>query len=181
MGDFQAGTTGTYEGSGGLTETVLEQATQAKESGRRELRAQLDERSAQVGRQARSLADAVRRSAQALQSQGKDELGIERLMSGVADQLERAGGYLETARGEKMLRDAERFVRERPWVVTTAAAAAGLVASRVFKASSERRYEGSPNRTTSLPARSGVANTIGDHDDLESRASRSPQTAGMAH
>ena len=75
---------------------------------------------------------------------------MERITAGVADRLERAGGYLERANGEEMLRDAERFVRTRPWVVAGAAAAAGLVASRIFKASSERRYDQSSN--TSKPA-----------------------------
>ena len=79
-----------------------------------------------------------------------DDLGVERITAGVADRLERAGGYLERANGEEMLRDAERFVRTRPWVVAGAAAAAGLMASRIFKASSERRYNESSN--TSTPA-----------------------------
>ena len=51
-----------------------------------------------------------------------------------------------------MLRDAERFVRTRPWVVAGAAAAAGLVASRVFKASSERRYNQSSDASKQLGA-----------------------------
>ncbi len=181
MGDVRAGTTGAQEVSGGLTETVSEQATRAKESGRRELREQLDERTTQVGRQARSLAEAVRRSGQSLQSQGKDEVGVERITSGVADRLERAGGYLETARGEEMLRDAERFVRERPWLVTSAAAAAGFVASRVFKASSEGRYEGSPKRSSTMPAYSGIGNARTRYDDPKLPAPGSRQTAGTAY
>ncbi len=181
MSDVRAGTTGAQEGSGGLTETVSDQATRAKESGRRELREQLDQRTTQVGRQACSLAEAVRRSGQSLQSQGKDEAGVERITSGVADRLERAGGYLERARGEEMLRDAERFVRERPWLVTSAAAAAGFVASRVFKASSEGRYEGSPKRSSTMPAYSGVENARTRYDDPKLLASGSRQTAGTAH
>lgn len=39
-----------------------------------------------------------------------------------------------------MLQDVERFARERPWLVAGAAAAAGLIASRFLKASSERRF-----------------------------------------
>jgi ElaB/YqjD/DUF883 family membrane-anchored ribosome-binding protein len=181
MSDVRAGTTGAQEGSGGIAESVSEQATRATESGRRELREQLDERTTQVGRQARSLADAVRRSGQTLQSQGKDEVGVERVTAGVADRLERAGGYLERARGEEMLRDAERFVRDRPWVVTSAVAAAGFVASRVFKASSERRYERSPKETSTTPAYSGVGNATRRDEDPESVAGVSRQTAGTAY
>ena len=181
MGDVRAGTTGAQEMSGGLTETVSEQATRAKESGRRELRVQLDERTTQVGRQARSLAEAVRRSGQSLQSQGKDEVGVERITSGVADRLERAGGYLERARGEEMLRDAERFVRDRPWLVTSAAAAAGLVASRVFKASAEDRYEGPSTKTSVVGAYPRSEDAGRRYDDPESATHASRQTAGTAY
>ena len=181
MSDVRAGTTGAQEASGGLTETVSEQATRVKQSGRRELREQLEERTTQVGRQARSLAEAVRRSGQSLQSQGKDEAGVERLTSGVADRLERAGGYLERARGEEMLRDAERFVRDRPWLVTSAAAAAGFVASRVFKASAEDRYQGPSTRTSVVGAypRGGDAGRRHDESELSARGSR--QTAGTGY
>ena len=51
-----------------------------------------------------------------------------------------------------MLRDAEQFVRTRPWVVAGAAAAAGIVASRIFKASSERRYDQSTNTSKTAGA-----------------------------
>ena len=102
MSETRAGTTGKPEPTGGMTEVVSDQATKAMETGRRELREQLDERTTQVGRQARSLAEALRRSGQSLQSQGTNENGVdgvERITSGVAERLERAGGYLERARG----------------------------------------------------------------------------------
>ena len=177
MSEVRAGTIGEQERSGGIAETVSEQATRATESGRRQLREQLDERTTQVGRQARSLADAVRRSGQSLQSQGLDEMGVERFTSGVADRLERAGGYLERARGEEMLRDAERFVRERPWLVTSAAAAAGFVASRVFKASSESRYGGSPGRAA-MTTSPRVGDPARRSDEAEFVAPAARQTAG---
>ena len=148
MSDIGAGTTGTTgeQGQGGgLAETVSAQATKAKDQGRRELRDQLDERTTRLGHQARSLAETLRRSGEEAKAQGPDEVGVERIASGVADRLERAGGYLERANGDEMLRDAEQFVRTRPWVVAGAAAAAGLLASRIFKASSERRYDESSN------------------------------------
>ncbi len=145
MSDLGAGTTGEKAQGGGLTETVSEQATKATDKGRRELRDQLNERTTQLGHQARSLAGTLRRSGAEAKAQGPDEAGVERITSGVADRLERAGGYLERANGDEMLRDAEQFVRTRPWVVAGAAAAAGLVASRIFKASSERRYDESSN------------------------------------
>jgi ElaB/YqjD/DUF883 family membrane-anchored ribosome-binding protein len=131
---------GEQERTSGITDALSEQSTHVSETGRRQLQEQLDERTTQVGRQARSLAEALRRSGQSLRTQGGEDMGVERITAGVADRLDRAGGYLERAQGDEMLRDAERFVRERPWLVTSAAAAAGLIASRVFKASSESRY-----------------------------------------
>ncbi len=152
MSDMGAGATGEQDQGGGIAESVSEQVTQAKDKGRRELRDQLDDRTTRLGEQARSLAGTLRRSALETQSQGSDEVGVERITAGVADRLERAGGYLERASGDEMLRDAEQFVRTRPWVVAGAAAAAGIVASRIFKASSERRYDQSTNTSKSAGA-----------------------------
>ena len=180
MSEVRAGTTGTQEATGGIAEVVSDQATRAKETGRRELRQQLDERTTQVGRQARSLAQALRRSGESLQSQGMDEdgvEGVERITSGVAERLERAGGYLERARGEEMLRDAERFVRSRPWIVTSAAAAAGFVASRVFKASSEGRFE----QSSTSPAFPQGGEAGGRRSDSEPVVRAARQTAGTAY
>ena len=156
MSDVEAGTTGEQGRGGSLAETVSEQATKAKDQGRRELRDQLDERTTQVGHQARSLAETLRRSGAETKAQGPDEAGVERITSGVADRLERAGSYLERANGDEMLRDAEQFVRTRPWVVAGAAAAAGLLASRIFTASSERRYDESSNANKGTGGVSGT-------------------------
>jgi ElaB/YqjD/DUF883 family membrane-anchored ribosome-binding protein len=123
-----------------MGETVQMQAVEVKERGREELRSQLDERTTQVGQQARSFAGALRKSGNELQGQNGDSAPAARVASGVADRIERAGGYLEQARGEDILRDAERFARQRPWLVAGVAAAAGFAASRFLKASSERRY-----------------------------------------
>jgi ElaB/YqjD/DUF883 family membrane-anchored ribosome-binding protein len=150
MSDIGAGKTGEQEQGAGITETVSEQAAKAKDKGRRELRDQLDDRTTQLGQQARSLAGTLRRSGVEAQAHGSDE--VERITAGVADRLERAGGYLERAPGDEMLRDAEQFVRTRPWVVAGAAAAAGILASRIFKASSERRYDQSTNTPKSAGA-----------------------------
>ena len=62
---------------GGLAETVSEQATKAKDQGRRELRDQLDERTTQLGHQARS-SETLRRSGAEAKAQGPDEAGVER-------------------------------------------------------------------------------------------------------
>ena len=145
MSKTEVGSTGQQDSTTAVAETVSEQATKVKEKGRTELREQLDERTSDVGRQARSLADALRRAGSEA-TPAASGTGVERVTSGVAERLEQAGSYLEQARGEEMLRDAERFVRTRPWLVAGAAAAAGFAVSRILRASSEQRYDRSASR-----------------------------------
>jgi ElaB/YqjD/DUF883 family membrane-anchored ribosome-binding protein len=141
MSDTGSETAGVQGAVADVNEMVSEQATKVKDVGRRELRDQLNDRTAQVGGQARSLAEALRRSGTEVRQGPEGAAVAAQITSGVADRLERAGDYLERANGDEMLRDAERFIRSRPWLLAGAAAAAGLAASRIVKASSERRYK----------------------------------------
>ena len=59
----------------------------------------------------------------------------------IAEQTEHLGQYLQAADAERILADVESFARRRPWLTAGAAAAVGFVASRLVKASSERRYD----------------------------------------
>ena len=120
------------------TGAVREQVAETKEKGVAELRTQIDDRTTRIGRQASSLAQELRRSGDSLQA---TDSGTARLTSGVADRLEKAGNYLERIQGDDLLRDAENFARRQPWLVAGAAAVAGFAASRLLKASSERRYD----------------------------------------
>jgi ElaB/YqjD/DUF883 family membrane-anchored ribosome-binding protein len=141
MSDMGHGTgSGLREDAENLGETVQMQAVEVKEKGREQISSQLDERTTQVGQQAKSFAEALRRSGNEMQGQNGGTEPAARISTAVADRIERAGGYLERARGDDLLRDAERFARERPWVVAGMAAAAGFAASRFLKASSERRH-----------------------------------------
>ncbi len=119
MSDVRAGTTGAQEGSGGITETVSEQATRAKESGRRELREQLDERTTQVGRQARSLAETrcdarVKSAAVAGERRGgcrEDHVGC-RGSAGAGRGLSRAGAGRGDAAGRGAVRPRPAVARD---------------------------------------------------------------------
>ena len=141
-GQGQGMTAELREQSARAGEAVQEKAVELKHEGRRSLTQQLDQRTTQAGEQARTLARTLRKTGQELESQQQNDT-VSRVAVGVADRIERAGGYLEQASGDDLLRDVERFARERPWLVAGAAAAAGFAASRLLKASSERRY-GSP-------------------------------------
>ncbi len=62
MSETGSETAGVQGAVADVNEKVSQQATKVKDVGRRELRDQLNDRTAQVGGQARSLAEALRRS-----------------------------------------------------------------------------------------------------------------------
>ena len=139
-----------------------EKAVELREKSASQLREQLDTRTTEVGGQARSVAQAVRKSGEELRGQGKTQAAG--VTDTVAERVERLGDYLERVSGDELLRDAERFARQRPWLLAGIGMFAGLVASRVMKASSERRFESSTPRYAqtsytppqAYPATSGV-------------------------
>jgi hypothetical protein len=135
------------DGAGG---TVQELASQAKEQvqGKTEeakglvggrLRVQLDGQSSQLAERLRPFPEALRKAAEYLESEGSGPAA--RAAGATADRTERLASYLQEADGDRILGDLEDFARRRPWVVGAAATAAGFVASRFLKASSEHRYE----------------------------------------
>jgi ElaB/YqjD/DUF883 family membrane-anchored ribosome-binding protein len=152
MSDTAVGGSGRGETSGGISDTVADQATRTMEQGKSQLSEQLDERTTQVGRQLSSLGQALRRSSSNLQAEGTNGAGVQRVVTTVADRVEQAGSYLERASGHELVDGAERFARRQPWLVAGVAAAVGMAASRLLKASSERRYETSTSSTAWKPA-----------------------------
>ena len=141
------------ESQGGITETVQEQASQAREKGMETVSEQLDRRTTDAGKQAKTLADALRRTGRQMEAEGSGS-GMTRMTSAVADRVERAGGYLERASGNEMLDDVERFARERPWVVAGAAAMAGLASARIMRSSIAGSEEAGPSVATIFVLRS---------------------------
>ena len=119
--------------------SAQEKAVELKEQGKNKLGVTLDERTTQVGGQARKMAQALRQSGEQLREQGEGEQAAG-LATGAADRIERLGGYLEQTSGDALLRDVEDFARRRPWMVAGLGLLGGLAASRFLKASSERRY-----------------------------------------
>jgi ElaB/YqjD/DUF883 family membrane-anchored ribosome-binding protein len=120
------------------TAVAQEKATALREQGSARLREQVDQRSTQVGSQARSLAEALRRSGNELQSEGNGNAS--QITSQVADRIERVGSYLEDVSGDDVMRDIESFARRRPWMLAGVGLLAGVAAARFMKASSEQRY-----------------------------------------
>jgi ElaB/YqjD/DUF883 family membrane-anchored ribosome-binding protein len=118
-----------------------EKAVELRSKGADQLRQQLDTRTNDAGRQAQSVAQAIRKSGENLRGEGNSQAAG--VTDAAAERIEHLGKYLEQANGDELLRDAERFARQRPWLLAGIGLFAGLVASRMMKASSERRYQSS--------------------------------------
>lgn len=118
-----------------VRETTQEARGQASDR----LRTEVDKRSTQFGAEAQTFASAVRSTADRLRSEGKSSQA--RIVEDAADRVERAGTYLRNADAERILDDAEGFAQRRPWLVGAAAAVAGFMASRLLKASGDRRFQ----------------------------------------
>ena len=142
--------TGTTEGA---AEQAREKAQEVGTQARDRVRDQVDQRSTQAGEQAGSTAQALRQASQQLRQDGNEPVakGMER----VADRVESAGGWLRDSDGDAILRDVEDFGRRNPLAVIAGGVALGFAASRLLKASSRRRYEGSGTG----PATPGVPRT----------------------
>ena len=85
-----------------------------------------------------------------LRSEGKDKPA--ELADKAATRVAELGDYLKRSDGDALLRDAERFGRERPWAVMAGGLVLGIAASRFLKASSSRRYQ-DMGSSANLPAR----------------------------
>jgi ElaB/YqjD/DUF883 family membrane-anchored ribosome-binding protein len=121
--------------------TTQEKAMELRSRGADQLREQLDTRTTDAGRQAQEVAQALRESGEQLRSGGKAQAaGITDMAAQRAEEL---GKYLERVDGNELLGDAERFARQRPWLLAGIGLVAGIAASRMMKASSERRYASS--------------------------------------
>lgn len=133
-------------------EQVQQVAGQAKEQARNladQARTQVDDRSTQAGQKANEHATDLRSVAQHLRAEGRDQPA--KLAEQAAEKVERAGSWLTESDADKILGDVEDFGRQRPWAVIGAGVALGVAASRMLKASSTQRYEGSGAMTTSTP------------------------------
>jgi ElaB/YqjD/DUF883 family membrane-anchored ribosome-binding protein len=138
-----------------------EKAVELRSKSADQLRQQLDTRTTDVGRQARSIAQALRQSGQNLRGDGNSQAAG--VTEGAAERVEQLGRYFERVDGDQMLRDAERFARQRPWLLAGIGLLGGLVASRMMKASSERRYQPTQRtfRTGEPTYAAGVAEATG--------------------
>ena len=127
-----------------------EKAQQAAGQARDRVRDEVDTRSTRVGEQAEGVASDVRSVGAHLRSEGKDKPA--ELADKTAARVADLGDYLRRSDGDAILRDVERFGRDRPWAVMAGGVVLGIAASRFLKASSSRRYH-EQESSASLPAR----------------------------
>jgi hypothetical protein len=145
-----------------VKERVADVAEQAKDQTRSQLQEQIDTRTTQVGDQMSAGAEAVRRTVVQLRQEGNDRAAG--VIEAVADRAERLGTYLTGANGDRILRDAEDFARRQPWLMATAGALTGFLASRFVKASSGTRYQSRPSsewKAERPPARPASPSAVG--------------------
>lgn len=121
------------EASGEMRHQVGDKAQALRAQAGEEIRQQLDGRSTQAGRQISSTADVLRRVGGQLREEG--DTGPAQYAERAAEPVERVGRYLTETDGERLLRDAERFARRRPWVAVLGGATLGFLAARFIKAS----------------------------------------------
>jgi hypothetical protein len=127
-----------------------EKAQQAAGEARNRVRDEVDTRSTQAGEQAENVANDVRSVGEHLRAEGKHKPA--ELADKAAARVADLGDYLKRSDGDAILRDVERFGRERPWAVVAGGVALGIAASRFLKASSSRRYH-EQESSSNLPAR----------------------------
>ncbi|HEX5028580.1 MAG TPA: hypothetical protein VFV56_07170 [Gaiellaceae bacterium] len=120
-------------------EQVAAKTSEIREDAVFQIREQLAERSDRAGHQVQAVAQALRSGGQQLRTES--ESSAANVVENLAKQAEQLGEYLRTTDPDRMLGDVEDFARRRPWLVAGCAALAGLAASRLLKASSDRRYE----------------------------------------
>ena len=133
------------EGVQAAGEQAKTQLQEQKGKAGERVREQVDQRSTEFGERAHSLASALRSTGEELRSGDSGNREAE-LVDRAAGGLDRVGQYLTETDGRRMLDDVEEFGRRRPWAVAAAGAVLGLMAARMLKASSTRRYEMSSAR-----------------------------------
>ena len=122
-----------------IAQQAREKTQEAVGQTRSRLSEQVDQRSSQAGERVNSTASDMRSVGEELRKQGKDGPG--RMVDQAANRVERVGGYLTEADGDRMLRDLEDFGRKQPLAVLAGGFLIGVALSRFLKASSTTRYQ----------------------------------------
>jgi SAM-dependent MidA family methyltransferase len=141
-------------------EKVQQTAQQASQKSAEYLRQQAETRAGQVSEELQSVADALRRSGHALHADGKQTSAT--AVDNVTQTVERLSRYLGESNGDQMLRDLESFGRRKPWGMIGIGLGLGVVASRFLKASSQTRYQSTPQVSPSTLQAPALPVSVGE-------------------
>jgi len=119
-------------------ETIGAGVEQAKSSAGSVIRAQVDERSTQLGEQLHGAGQALRQARQTIEQEGTPGT---QFVGRAAAEVERTARYLSESDGRRLLNDLEEFGRRSPWAVIGGGIVLGFLGARFLKASSSRRFE----------------------------------------
>jgi hypothetical protein len=127
-----------------LKNKIAEEARARAEEARDKAGAALDDRKGQLAGSMTSVAGAVRRSTDQLREEGHDR--IAGYADSLAQQFDRAAGYLRERDGRQLREDLEGIARRQPALVIGAAFTLGVIAARFFRSSDRetavQRYDG---------------------------------------
>lgn len=136
--ESNAGTTGTSDMSTGDSTTKGPEGNTGAggslvERGKDRVRNAVDERKGRVARSLSSVATSLKTSSQELRNGDDGAIGgyVER----VAEQLDRAAGYLDRSDVDDLVSGVERFARRNPALFIGAAFAVGVLGARFLKSS----------------------------------------------
>ena len=128
-------------------ETVSAGVEQVKSNAGSVIRAQIDQRSTQLGEQLQGAVQALRQAREAMEQEGTPGT---QLVDRAATHVQRTARYLSESDGRRLLGDFEGLGRRNPWAMIGGGIVFGLLGARFLKASSSRRFE--QYRTTHRPS-----------------------------
>ena len=147
-----------------------EKAGQLRQQASQKIQEQIDQRSTDVGSQARSVAGALRDTTGNLREEGKT--GAATVAEQAADKIEQLGGYLERMDGQSIMRDIQGFARSRPWALAGIGMVTGFIGARFAKASGSGSSDGRTGgtdgfyATPALPPAGTTADAYGTGADI---------------
>lgn len=133
-GESSQATSSTYQ-SDSTTQAIKEKTGAVWEDTRESVRSAIKERQQSAAVRVGDVAGALRTAAHDLE--GRQNQSAARMVERAADSLERLSGTLRSKDLESMVKEAETFARREPALFLGAAVAAGFLAMRFLKSSSD--------------------------------------------
>lgn len=138
----------------GVADQAKDKAQGVAEQAKSAASDQVDSRSTQLGDTVGDKASEVRSLGDSMHEQGNDT--VAKVVDQVATYTEQIADYLRNADGGSLTSDLERMARKQPWAVSLGGLALGFAASRVIRASSDRRHEQDMDGAGQSPSSTGT-------------------------